>query len=57
VTRLKWTLVSVHLEIVLFLSQDRGMICAENHYELLGEVGLVESYFSPYGDGVSVGVR
>jgi hypothetical protein len=27
--RLKWKLVSVHLEIVLFLTQDRCTVCAE----------------------------
>jgi hypothetical protein len=29
VTRLKWKLVSVHLEIVLILIQDRCTVCAE----------------------------
>ena len=29
VTRLKWKLVSVHLEIVLILTQDWCMVCAE----------------------------
>jgi hypothetical protein len=29
VTRLKWKLVSVHLEIVLILTQDRHMVCAK----------------------------
>jgi hypothetical protein len=28
-TRLKWKLVSVHLEIVVILSQDSCMVCAE----------------------------
>jgi hypothetical protein len=28
-TRLKWKLVSVHLEIVLILMQDRCTVCAE----------------------------
>ena len=28
-TRLKWKVVSVHLEIVLFLTHDRCMVCAE----------------------------
>ena len=28
-TRLKWKLVSVRLEIVLILTQDRCMVCAE----------------------------
>jgi hypothetical protein len=29
VTRLKWKLDSVHLEIVLILTQDRCTVCAE----------------------------
>ena len=29
-TRLKWKLISVHLEIVLILMQDRCMVCAEH---------------------------
>ena len=29
VTRLKWKLISVHLEIVLVFTQDRCMVCAE----------------------------
>ena len=28
-TRLKWKLVLVHLEIVLILTQDRCTVCAE----------------------------
>jgi hypothetical protein len=28
-TRLKWKLVSVHLEIVLILTEDRCTVCAE----------------------------
>jgi hypothetical protein len=30
VTKLKWMLVSVHLEIVLFLMQDRCTVCVEH---------------------------
>jgi hypothetical protein len=30
VTRLKWKLVSVHLELVPILTQDRCMVCAEH---------------------------
>jgi hypothetical protein len=30
VTRLKWILVSVRLEIVLILMQDRSKVCAEH---------------------------
>jgi hypothetical protein len=29
VTRLKWKLVSVHLDIVLILTQDRRTVCVE----------------------------
>jgi hypothetical protein len=28
-TRLKWKLVLIHLEIVLILTQDRCMVCVE----------------------------
>ena len=59
-------LVSVHLEIVLILTQDRCTVCAEctiggqivleHPMELLGDVGHVESCFSSFGDGVSVSV-
>ena len=65
--RLKWKLVSVRLEIVLILTQDRCMVCAEHTIgsesfwahpmELLGDVGHVESRFGPFGDSVSVSVR
>ena len=30
-TRLEWKLVSVHLEIVLILTQDRCMVCVERN--------------------------
>jgi hypothetical protein len=30
VTRLKWNLDSIHLEIVLILTQDRCTLCAEH---------------------------
>ena len=52
-TRLKWKLVLVHLEIVLILTQDRCTVCAEctigSEIVLdapdgpLGDVGHVES--------------
>ena len=64
-TRVKWKLVSVHLEIVPILTQDRCKVCAErtigskiiwtHPMELLSDVGQVESYFGPFGDSVSVG--
>ena len=66
-TRLKWKLVSVHLEIVLVLTQDRCTVCAEHTIgskidldapmELRGDVGLMESYFELFGDSVSVCAR
>ena len=52
--RLKWKLVSVCLEIVLILTQDRYMVCAKRTIDseivlnardgkLLGDLGHVES--------------
>jgi hypothetical protein len=65
VTRLKWKLVSFHLEIVLILTQDRCTVCAEHTIGseiildapdgILDDVGHVESRFSPFRD--SVGAR
>ena len=53
----------VCLEIVLILTQDRCMVCAErtigsktfwtHSMELLGYMRHVESCFSPFGDSVS----
>ena len=67
VTRLKWKLVLVRLEIVLILTQDRFTVCVERNIgpeivlhapvELLGDVGHVESLFFPFGGSVSVGAR
>ena len=52
-TKLNWVLVSVRLEIVLILTQDRCTVCAERTIgleidcmqpmELLGDVGHAES--------------
>ena len=66
-TRFKWKLVSVHLDVVQILTQDRCMVCAEraiglenifaHPMELLGDMGLVESCFGVFGDSVSVGAR
>ena len=66
-TKLKWKLVLIHLEIELILTQDRCAVCAERTIgseigldapdELLADVGHVESSFGPFGDGVSVSVR
>jgi hypothetical protein len=65
VTRLKWKLVLVRLEIVLILTQDRRcMFCAERTIglEIIFDApdetprrrGSWEYHFSPFGDGVSV---
>jgi hypothetical protein len=58
---------SVRLKIVLILTQDRCTVCAEctagleiildGPMELLGDMGLVESRFYPFGDSPSVGAR
>ena len=60
-------LVSVHLEIVLILTQDRSMVCVERTIgseivldtpmELLGDMGHVEPHFFLFGDSVSVDAR
>jgi uncharacterized protein with PIN domain len=64
VTRLKWKLVLVCLEIVLILTQDRCTVCAKRTIglaiildardETLGDLGHVESRFGTFRDGVSV---
>ena len=66
-TRLKWKLILVCLEIVLILTQDRCTVCVECTIgqemildapdELLGGVGHVESRFIRVGGSVSVGAR
>ena len=66
-TRLKWNLVSVHLEKLLILTQDSYMVCVEraigskivwtHPMELLGHVGHVESHFFLFGNIVIVGAR
>jgi hypothetical protein len=58
VTRLKWKLGSVRLEIVLLLMQDWCMVCVERTIgseivleapdELLGHMGHVESHFDMF---------
>jgi hypothetical protein len=65
VTRLKQKLISVYLEIVLILTQDRCTVCTnctigseiilDAHDELLGDVSHVESHFGPFGYCVNVG--
>jgi hypothetical protein len=63
-SRLKWKLISVHLEIVLVLTQDRCTVGAKltTASETVldapdgtpRDVGHVESRFGPFGDSVSV---
>jgi hypothetical protein len=65
--RLKWKLVSVHLNILLIVTQDRctfalNVPLAEKSFlthpmEFLGDVGHLESRFAPFGDSVSVAAR
>ena len=60
-----WNLILVYLETVFASVPYRCTICAERtigseiglaqSMELLGDVGLVESCFGPFGDSVSVG--
>ena len=63
----KWKPDLVYLEIVLILTQDRGMvrvertICSEivldAPIELLGDMGHVEPHFFLFGDSVCVDAR
>jgi hypothetical protein len=60
-------LCSVHLEIVLILTQDRCTDCTKRNIGsqivfdtpdgLVCDMGHVESHFSPFGDNVSVSAR
>jgi hypothetical protein len=60
-------LVSVRLEIVLLLTQDRCTVCAErttgwkslwtHQIEHLGDLGHIESHFGPFRDSGSIGAR
>jgi hypothetical protein len=62
-----WNLNSVHLEIVLILTQDWCIIYTEQDIGseiildspdgILGDVGHVKSRFSLFGDGVCVNTR
>ena len=61
----KWKLVSVRLEIVLVLVQDRCTVCAKqglesfqkHTMELLGDEAQMESCFGPFVDSVSISAR
>ena len=62
-----WNLVSVHLEIVLVLVQDRRTICAKRTIGLdiifnapmviLGDKAQVKAPFSPFGDCANLVAR
>ena len=66
-TRLKWKLVLVRLEILLIMTQDNYTVCVEHSIgseivcmhpmEMLSDVGHVEPRFDLFGDSVSVGAR
>ena len=66
-TRLKWKLILVRLEVVPILTQDGCMVCVERTIgskiifdtpeELIGDVGHLESRFFSFGDSVSLGAR
>jgi hypothetical protein len=60
-------LYSVHLKIVLILTQDRCTVCTEHTIGsqivwdapdgLVSDMGRVESHFSLFGDSVSVSAK
>ena len=66
-TRLKWNLVSVCLDIVLVLVQDRCTVCNKRTIGseivldapmiLLGDEAQVESRFSLFGDSANLDAR
>jgi hypothetical protein len=65
VMRIKWKIVLVRLEIVVILTQDRCMVCAERTIglEIILDApdgtrrcrGSCESHFSPFSDSARVG--
>jgi hypothetical protein len=67
VTRLKWKLISVHLEIVLILTQDRYTVCTKctigSVIVLVAPDGTpfdeaqVEARFDPFGDSTNLDAR
>jgi hypothetical protein len=67
VTRLKWKLISVRLEIVLILTQERCTVCAGRTIGskivlhapdvLLGDEAQVEAHFGLFGDSANLGAR
>jgi hypothetical protein len=67
VTWVKWNLVSVYLEIVLVLMQDRCTVCAKHTigkeiilgtpYRTPRQRGSCEPHFGMFGDSVRVSAR
>jgi hypothetical protein len=67
VTRLKWKVGSVHLEIVVTLRKVGAQFAPSvleaqisfwtHRMELLGDMGHVVSRFGPFGDSVSVSAK
>jgi hypothetical protein len=65
--RHKWKLVSVRLEIVLILTQDRSTVCtkhtlgsviiSDTPMVLLGDEAQVEVHFDPFGDSTNLDAR
>ena len=66
-TRLKWNLVSVRLEIVLVLVQDMCTVCAKRTIGskiildapmvLLGDEAHVEAHFGAFADSANLDAR
>jgi hypothetical protein len=62
-----WNLVSVYLEIVLVLVQDRCTVCANipqahksfwtHSMVLLRDESQVDAHFSPFGDSANLDTR
>ena len=65
--RVMWNLVSIRLEIVLVLVQDRCTVLPDVPYSqksfwthpavLLGDEGQMEAHFGPFGDSANVDAR
>jgi hypothetical protein len=62
-----WNLITVYLETVLVLVQDRCMVCAKRTKGseilldapevLLGDEALVDAHFGRFGDGAHLDAR
>ena len=66
-TRLKWKLISIRLEIVLILTHDRCMVCVERnigseiildaHDGTTSNEAQVKAHFSPFEDSANFDAR